>query len=196
MLQYAKIGANICPLQEIATKCHFEERKARLKALVFSSSAFYIHSTDFKNAVWDSEYDFFWKSVSNFYSLKFKLGYLNPGISKNAWGEIVWKSFNYFSCNSTVFSAVVVKHLNKHRLNILFWHLIIFSCIARAAPEVLPPILLCWPVLSEAAVGGTAVDAEPSHQYPIQCCFLVTDCSRGALWHNGVWHGSVDGSKV
>jgi len=34
-----------------------------------------------------------------------------------------------------------------------------------AVPKVNPPVLLCWRMLSEADVGGTAVGAEPSHQH-------------------------------
>lgn len=49
-----------------------------------------------------------------------------------------------------------------------------------------PPMLLCWPMLAEADGGGTAVEAELSHQYPIPCCFCETDGSRGAFWHNGI----------
>jgi len=41
-----------------------------------------------------------------------------------------------------------------------------------------------------------AEEVEPSHQYPITCCCCVTDSSRGALWHNGVWHGSAYETKV
>ena len=58
----------------------------------------------------------------------------------------------------------------------------------------MPPILLCWPMTSEADVGSMAVEAEPSHQYPIACC-CVTDGSRGAVWQHEVWHGSVDEAK-
>ena len=65
----------------------------------------------------------------------------------------------------------------------------------RTAPKVMPPILLCWPVTSEVRVGGMAVEAEPSHQYPVPCCCCVTDGSRGAVWQNGVWHGSADEAK-
>ena len=45
--------------------------------------------------------------------------------------------------------------------------------------------------MSEADVGGMAVQAEPSHQYPIPFCCCVTDGSRGALWQNGAWHMEV-----
>ena len=65
-----------------------------------------------------------------------------------------------------------------------------------AALKVMPPVLLCWPMTSRADVGGTAVMAEPSHQYSVTRCCRVTDGSRGALWHNGVWHGSVYEAEV
>ena len=61
----------------------------------------------------------------------------------------------------------------------------------RATPKVIPPTLLCWPTVSEADVDGIAVEAEPSHQYSVTCCCCVTVGSRGAVWQNGVWHGSV-----
>jgi len=35
----------------------------------------------------------------------------------------------------------------------------------RSAPKVMPPILLCWPMISEADDGSTAEKAEPPHQY-------------------------------
>jgi len=55
----------------------------------------------------------------------------------------------------------------------------------RAAPKVMPPILLCWPTMSETNVGGMAVEVEPSHQYPIMFCCHVTDGSRGTVWQDG-----------
>ena len=51
----------------------------------------------------------------------------------------------------------------------------------RAAKNVMPAILLHWPTVSEADVGGMAVEAEPSHQYSDTCCCRVTDGSRGSL---------------
>lgn len=33
----------------------------------------------------------------------------------------------------------------------------------RAAPKIMPPILLCSPMKSEADVGGMAVEPEPSY---------------------------------
>ena len=53
----------------------------------------------------------------------------------------------------------------------------------KADLEVMPPILLCWPTVSEADVGGIAVEIEPSHQYSVTfCCQQMTDvafcCNR------------------
>ena len=48
---------------------------------------------------------------------------------------------------------------------------------------------------SEADVGGMEIDAEPSHRYSITFCCVI-DGSRGAVWQNGVWDGSVDEAKV
>jgi len=61
----------------------------------------------------------------------------------------------------------------------------------KAVLKVIPPMLLCWPKTSEADGGGMAVEVESSHQYPIifSCC--MTDGSRGTIWQNGTWHGSV-----
>ena len=66
----------------------------------------------------------------------------------------------------------------------------------RAVPKVVPTVVLCWPTISEADVGGMAVWVEPSHQYSVTCCCHVTDGSRGAVWQNSVWHGSMDEAKV
>ena len=57
------------------------------------------------------------------------------------------------------------------------------SCCAvsdctRAALTVMSPMLLSWPTMSEADVGGMAVEVEPSHQYPITFCCCVADGSR------------------
>ena len=51
----------------------------------------------------------------------------------------------------------------------------------RAAMKVMPPILLCWPRMSEVDVCGTAVEVEPPHQYPTAFCCCVTNGSRGAV---------------
>jgi len=64
-----------------------------------------------------------------------------------------------------------------------------YSC-TRIAPKLVPPILLCWHTTSKADVGDMAVEVEPSRQYPVKFCCRATDDSRGAVWQNGVWHGS------
>lgn len=65
----------------------------------------------------------------------------------------------------------------------------------KVALKVMPPISLCCPMISQADVGGMAVQAEPS-QYPIACCCCVTDGSRGAVWQSSICHGSMDEAKV
>ena len=67
---------------------------------------------------------------------------------------------------------------------------------SRAALKVVLPILLCWSTTSEADGGGMAVEVGPYHQYYIVICCLVTDGSRGAIWQNGIWHGSVYEEKM
>jgi len=51
----------------------------------------------------------------------------------------------------------------------------------RTSPKVIPPVLLCQPMMSEADVGSMAVEIEPSHQYSITFCCHVADGSRGAV---------------
>ena len=51
----------------------------------------------------------------------------------------------------------------------------------KTALKIMPPILLCWPMMSEADVGGMAVKAEPSHQHSMTFCCCVTDGSRGGI---------------
>ena len=48
----------------------------------------------------------------------------------------------------------------------------------RAAPKVMTPILLGWPMMSEAYVDNMAIEAEPFHQYSITFCCYVTDGTR------------------
>jgi len=43
----------------------------------------------------------------------------------------------------------------------------------RAALKVVTPNFLFWPMKSEAYVDGMAVEAEPSHQYSVTCCFIM-----------------------
>ena len=44
--------------------------------------------------------------------------------------------------------------------------------------------------MSEADVGGMAVEAGPSCQDSITCCCHVTTGGRGAVWKNGIRHAS------
>jgi len=60
----------------------------------------------------------------------------------------------------------------------------------RAVLKWMPPILQCWPITSEADVGGMAVEAEPPYQHCVTCCCCMTNGSRGAVWQNDSWYGS------
>jgi len=51
----------------------------------------------------------------------------------------------------------------------------------RADAKVMPHILLYWPMMSEADIGGMAAEIEPSCQYPITFCCCVTDDNREAV---------------
>ena len=66
----------------------------------------------------------------------------------------------------------------------------------RAALKVMPPLLLCWPLMSEADVGDVAVEVEPSYQRSIACCCCAPNGSREAVWQNGIWYGSVYEAKI
>ena len=48
----------------------------------------------------------------------------------------------------------------------------------------------------KAGVGVVAVEVEPSCQDSTTFCCHVTDGSRGAVWHNAVWHGREYEAKV
>jgi len=54
-------------------------------------------------------------------------------------------------------------------------------CNRRVALKLMTPILLCWPMMSEADVGDVAVEVEPSCQYSVKFCCRATDGSRGAV---------------
>lgn len=45
----------------------------------------------------------------------------------------------------------------------------------RAAPKLMPQILLHWPTTSEANFGDMAVEVEPSRQYSTTFCCHMTD---------------------
>jgi len=57
----------------------------------------------------------------------------------------------------SVFDFNRVLH-NRHNNKIEFY----VATLMRAAPEVMPPILLYWPTRSGADVGGMVVETEPS----------------------------------
>ena len=57
----------------------------------------------------------------------------------------------------------------------------------RTVPKVTPSILLYWPMKSEVNVGVMAVEAEPSHQHSITCCYHVTDCHGGCMKQKCHW---------
>jgi len=72
----------------------------------------------------------------------------------------------------------------------LFQHWI---CVCmRVVLKVKPPVLLCWPMVSEADGDDMAVETEPSHQYSITFCCCMTVGSR----QNGIWHGNVNEAKL
>jgi len=50
-----------------------------------------------------------------------------------------------------------------------------------AAMKVMLPILLWWPTVSVADVGGMAVEVEPSHQCSVTFCCHARDGSREAV---------------
>jgi len=64
--------------------------------------------------------------------------------------------------------------------------LYLWYIIMRTAPKVMPPVLQCWPMTSEADVDSMAVEAEPSHLYSIIFYCHVPDGSRGGDWQNGL----------
>jgi len=68
----------------------------------------------------------------------------------------------------------------------------------KASPQDMLPILWCQLMMSEVDVDGMEVEVEFSHQCSITLNFFchTTDISRGAVWQNGAWHGSVCEAKV
>ena len=67
---------------------------------------------------------------------------------------------------------------------------------ARAAPEVMHPILWCWPTTPEADIGGMTVEVEPSHQCSVTVYCHASDGSRGAVQQDDISHGRAYGAKV
>ena len=52
---------------------------------------------------------------------------------------------------------------------------------AKAALQVMPPILLSWSVTSEVDVGDMTGEVASAHQYSVTFCCCVADGSRGAI---------------
>ena len=61
-----------------------------------------------------------------------------------------------------------------------YMYVCVYVC-TRAAPKVMPPILLCWPTTSEANVVDMEVEVDPSRQYSVKFCCRATDDSRRAV---------------
>lgn len=55
------------------------------------------------------------------------------------------------------------------------------SLYMLAAAKLMFAILLRWPTLSEADVGGMTAESEPSHQYFITYCSFEIDGSRESV---------------
>jgi len=66
----------------------------------------------------------------------------------------------------------------------------------RAPPKVTPPIFMMLAHSVRGECWCMVVDVESSHQHSIAFCCCETDGSRGAVWHNGIWHGSAYEGKV
>ena len=104
-----------------------------------------------------------------------------------------WKK-THISKNAQDFLDVIINNFKP--VTFIALYCCFDKTITRVAPKLMPPILLCWPTTSEADVGDMAVEGEPSHQHFVKFCCRATDGSRGAVWQNGVWHGSAYEAKV
>ena len=49
----------------------------------------------------------------------------------------------------------------------------------RDAPKAVPPILLCWPTMSEVDIGCMAVEVEPSHHLPLHSVAVQQTSAEG-----------------
>lgn len=55
------------------------------------------------------------------------------------------------------------------------------TLITQAAPKIMPFILFCWSMMSEADDGGMAAEAGISCQYSIAFHYCVTDGIGGTI---------------
>ena len=95
--------------------------------------------------------------------------------------RITWMEFNYTINNKKSFKETALKPR-------CFYKQYLYS---RMAPKVMHPIILCWSTRSVVYGGCMAVEAKLSHQYSVTFCCYMRDGSRGAVWQNSIWHGSV-----
>ena len=70
-----------------------------------------------------------------------------------------------------------------------------FLVHASSSNIIMPPVLLCWPMTSEADVGSMAEEVGLSHQCFVTFCCHVTASSSGAV-QQIVWDGSAYKAKV
>ena len=77
------------------------------------------------------------------------------------------------------FFFYVLKTNIQNQNKLLLMHNNYLFC--KAALKVVPPISWCCCTMSEADVGAIAVDAEPSHHYPVPFRCHITDGSREAV---------------
>lgn len=77
----------------------------------------------------------------------------------------------------------------------IFWYLVLFCSYTRDALKIMPLILLCWYLMSEAHVGDMAVEGKSSFQYSITLWCYVIDDSRGAVWQRDIRFGSAYDAK-
>jgi len=94
---------------------------------------------------------------------------------------------DFLSPYSTIMEIAVAQHGRNHSLYLFAYNHLdtfsqkLFQIYTKAAPKVMPPILLCWPTTSKVDVGGMAVEVESSHRYAVVFCICATDDSRGAV---------------
>jgi len=119
--------------------------------------------------------------------------YLKISVLPGFYSSAFKKELKRYSCNETWCCTNLMSANWQLCYNSKMW----LACLyTRAALKVMPPILLYWPTMSEASVGGGTVGVEPFHQHSITFCCCAADGSRGAVWQNGVWHGSDYETKV
>jgi len=88
---------------------------------------------------------------------------------------------DFLSPYSTIMEIAVAQHGRNHSLYLFAYNHLdtfsqkLFQIYTKAAPKVMPPVLLCWPTTSEVDVGCMAVEVEPSHNYSTCKFLLITE---------------------